>query len=455
MLTKDFYKTMLDNLPIGIITIDPNGNILYLNKYYANFLSVDINKALGRNIKSFVPNTRMIEVAKSKIPEINFIHNFIPQGVSTIVHRIPIIENNKVIAVFGIILITSNDKDDIAEKIALLNTQIKHYESELKTLKSKRFTFDKIIGTTQEIIRVKNDAKKASKTNLPVLIVGESGTGKEMIAQSIHYSSSRSDGPFVRINCSAIPKELFESELFGYEKGSFTGADSKGKIGKFEIANNGTIFLDEIGDMPLSLQPKLLRVLEYKEFERVGGNRIIKSDFRIIAATNKPLENMVKKGDFRADLFFRLNVINIKIPPLRERKEDVPILIQHFIDKTLFENKMYGRNIKITNNALRCLVNYSWPGNARELQNIVDRLIAITENDVIDVEDLPAYIQLEKNKKYNISSISLKSYLAEAERDLIKNTLRKYSNNKNLTAKKLGIHRTLLYKKMKKYNITK
>jgi transcriptional regulator with PAS, ATPase and Fis domain len=363
---------MLDNLPLGIITTDPNGNILYLNKYYADFLSVNINKALGKNIKNFVPNTRMIEVAKTKTPEINFIHDFVPQGVSTIVHRIPIIEDNEVIAVFGIILITSNESDDITEKLTLLNTKIKHYESELKDLKSKRFTFDKIIGVTQEINKVKEDAKKASKTNLPVLIVGESGTGKEMIAQAIHYSSSRSNGPFVRINCSAIPKELFESELFGYEKGSFTGADNKGKIGKFEIANNGTIFLDEIGDMPLSLQPKLLRVLEYKEFERVGGNKVIKSDFRIIAATNKPLEDMVKKGEFRADLFFRLNVINIKIPPLRERKEDVPILIQHFIDKTLFENKIYGREIKITEDALKCLINYSWPGNARELQNIVD-----------------------------------------------------------------------------------
>lgn len=372
MLIKNFYKKMLDNLPLGIITTDPNGNILYLNKYYADFLSVNINKALGKNIKNFVPNTRMIEVAKTKTPEINFIHDFVPQGVSTIVHRIPIIEDNEVIAVFGIILITSNESDDITEKLTLLNTKIKHYESELKDLKSKRFTFDKIIGVTQEINKVKEDAKKASKTNLPVLIVGESGTGKEMIAQAIHYSSSRSNGPFVRINCSAIPKELFESELFGYEKGSFTGADNKGKIGKFEIANNGTIFLDEIGDMPLSLQPKLLRVLEYKEFERVGGNKVIKSDFRIIAATNKPLEDMVKKGEFRADLFFRLNVINIKIPPLRERKEDVPILIQHFIDKTLFENKIYGREIKITEDALKCLINYSWPGNARELQNIVD-----------------------------------------------------------------------------------
>ncbi|UOD34655.1 sigma 54-interacting transcriptional regulator [Deferribacteraceae bacterium V6Fe1] len=454
MLIKTFYKKMLDNLPLGIITTDPNGNILYLNKYYADFLSVNINKALGKNIRDFVPNTRMIEVAKSKTPEINFIHDFVPQGVSTIVHRIPIIEDNEVIAVFGIILITSNESNDITEKLTLLNTKIKHYETELKDLKSKRFTFDKIIGITQEIIKVKEDAKKASKTNLPVLIVGESGTGKEMIAQAIHYSSSRSNGPFVRINCSAIPKELFESELFGYEKGSFTGADSKGKIGKFEIANNGTIFLDEIGDMPLSLQPKLLRVLEYKEFERVGGNKVIKSDFRIIAATNKPLEDMVKKGEFRADLFFRLNVINIKIPPLRERKEDVPILIQHFIDKTLFENKIYGRDIKITENALKCLVNYSWPGNARELQNIVDRLIAITENDIIDVEDLPAYIQIGKGKKHNISSLSLKTYLEEAEKDFIRNILKKHNNNKNLTAKKLGIHRTLLYKKMKKLGLS-
>jgi len=453
MLIKNFYKKMLDNLPLGIITTDPNGNILYLNKYYADFLSVNINKALGKNIKNFVPNTRMIEVAKTKTPEINFIHDFVPQGVSTIVHRIPIIEDNEVIAVFGIILITSNESDDITEKLTLLNTKIKHYESELKDLKSKRFTFDKIIGVTQEINKVKEDAKKASKTNLPVLIVGESGTGKEMIAQAIHYSSSRSNGPFVRINCSAIPKELFESELFGYEKGSFTGADNKGKIGKFEIANNGTIFLDEIGDMPLSLQPKLLRVLEYKEFERVGGNKVIKSDFRIIAATNKPLEDMVKKGEFRADLFFRLNVINIKIPPLRERKEDVPILIQHFIDKTLFENKIYGREIKITEDALKCLINYSWPGNTRELQNIVDRLIAITENDIIDVEDLPAYIQIGKGKKHNVSSLSLKSYLEEAEKDFIRNTLKKHNNNKNLTAKKLGIHRTLLYKKMKKLGL--
>ncbi len=251
-----FFKKLLDNAEFGVITTDRDGFIVYMNKYYSDFLDMKPNDVLGHNIARFVPNSKMARVGSSGVPEINHIHEFVNQNTTTIVHRVPIFEDGKVIAVFGIILVKGSDSESILEKMSLLTTKIKLYEDELKkNYRSAQFTFDKIIGDSPDIQAIRKEAKRASENNFPVLITGESGTGKELLAQSIHNASSRSQYPFVRINCAAIPKELFEAELFGYEKGSFTGASHKGKVGKFELANKGTIFLDEIGDMPLELQP--------------------------------------------------------------------------------------------------------------------------------------------------------------------------------------------------------
>jgi transcriptional regulator with PAS, ATPase and Fis domain len=286
-----------------------------------------------------------------------------------------------------------------------------------------------------------------------VLITGDSGTGKELFAQAIHHGSPRKLYPFVRINCSAIPKDLLESELFGYEKGAFTGAKSEGKPGKFEIANQGTVFLDEIGDLPLVMQPKLLRVVEEKEFERVGGTRIIRSDFRVIAATNQNLEDMLADERFRKDLFYRLNVIPLHIPPLRERKNDIIPLARHFLDQMATEANL--AEISLDKDAAAALKKYTWPGNIRELSNVLERALSSIEGDCIHLRDLPFYVcrNRENLPQQNQSGIDIKGVQASAEKEAIRYALKKTGYNKARAAKLLGIHRTLLYKKMKKLNI--
>jgi transcriptional regulator with PAS, ATPase and Fis domain len=303
------------------------------------------------------------------------------------------------------------------------------------------------------IRELKKEALKASTNQFPVLITGDSGTGKELFAQAIHHASPRKLYPFVRINCSAIPKDLLESELFGYEKGAFTGAKTEGKPGKFEIANQGTVFLDEIGDLPLDMQPKLLRVVEEKEFERVGGTKIIRSDFRVIAATNQNLEDMLADERFRRDLFYRLNVIPLNIPPLRERKSDILLLAQHFLKQMTREASL--SHIMLDKDAAEALKKYAWPGNVRELSNVLERALSSTEGNTIHLCDLPFYVSRMQKKlpRQNQTAIDIKGVQARAERDAIRYILKETGYNKARAAKLLGIHRTLLYKKMKKYNI--
>lgn len=452
--TNNFFKTLCENMDIGIVVCDREGLLLYVNQAYARFLKVDSRDYIGRHVTELVSNTRMHLVAESGKAEINWPHEI--RGESTLVHRTPIIRDGKVEQVLGLVLFTKPENvNKIMEKLSVLQSKLKLYEEEIVSLRSTRYTLDNIVGISKGIEEVKLEANKAVRNQLPVLITGESGTGKELVAQAIHDGSARRLYPFVRVNCAAIPAELFESELFGYEKGSFTGASIKGKAGKFELAHMGTVFLDEIGDLPLALQPKLLRVLELREFERVGGNKLIRSDFRLIAATNRDLSQMVKEGKFRLDLFYRLNVVPISIPPLRDRRGDILPLAHHFIEqrKELVDRK--SNKIKLSSPASTLLRNYDWPGNSRELLNVVERTLASLENDTIQVTDLPHYIQMieeEADGEYNYDT-TLKSYLQNAEKKVIKKALEQYSGNRNLTAKNLGIHRTLLYKKMKALGI--
>ena len=299
---------------------------------------------------------------------------------------------------------------------------------------------------------LKDEALRATANSFPVLISGESGTGKELFAQSIHHSSARKVHPFVRINCTAIPKNLLESELFGYDKGAFTGARAGGKPGKFELAHRGSIFLDEIGDMPLEMQPKLLRVLEEKEFERVGGTKLIKSDFRLIAATNQNLEDMVKEGSFRSDLYYRLNVIPLNIPPLKNRPEDISLLTEKLLKRLAAEADVY-EDIKLSKKAQKMLKEYHWPGNVRELSNVLERTLSRLDGRSIDVDDLPFYIVQTNENNKPVPAGSLKSVQKDVEKRTIEKTLANCGYNKAQAARKLGIHRTLLYKKLKKYHI--
>jgi len=267
----------------------------------------------------------------------------------------------------------------------------------------------------------------------------------------IHQMSIRKDRPFVEINCAAIPEQLLESELFGYEKGAFTGARTGGKPGKFELARQGTVFLDEIGDLPLEMQPKLLRAIEDKEFERVGGTRVIQSDFRIIAATNRNLDDMINAGEFRKDLFYRLNVIPLSIPPLRERKNDILPLTRYLLDQMVQEANLPG--IKIDKEVEKALRKYGWPGNVRELSNVLERAMSAIEGDTICLQDLPFYLQRSRKNISDGSQSSLKDMQARTEIEAIRYALKESNYNKARAARELEIHRTLLYKKMKKYRI--
>lgn len=444
-------QLIFNHIHDGACVTDAEGFVTHFNEPYGRFLGVDPKEQIGRHITEVVSNTRMHIVAKTGNPEINASQSI--RGANMVVQRIPIKDKGQVIAVFG--LVTFKDVKDVgrlANKLSELESQVKLYKKQLNSLRTTRYSFDSIIGESAAITRLKKEALQASATSLSVLVSGESGTGKELFAQAIHNASSRSTHPFIQLNCAAIPKDLLEAELFGYSKGAFTGAKSTGKPGKFELADKGSLFLDEIGDLPLEMQPKLLRALEEREFERVGGNTIIRSDFRLIAASNQDLEAMVDRGEFRADLFYRLNVVPLHIPPLREREEDVVPLAKHLLQQITGDS--VNEQVVFTPAAEDLLRKHGWPGNVRELNNVIERTMAIIEGDRITPADLPFYLHKGKETRDRGQSSLLKEVVARAEKIAIQDALKMTDYNKVKTAEILGIHRTLLYKKIAKYNIS-
>ncbi|MFH0957883.1 MAG: sigma 54-interacting transcriptional regulator [Pseudomonadota bacterium] len=443
-------ELILDNIYNGVMVTDPDGYVTFFNKPYGKYLGVDPKKQIGKHCTEVIENTRMHIVAKTGKAEINQSHSI--KGQNMVVQRIPIKKEGKIIAVFGQVMFKDvRDVGRLAKKLSMLESKVELYERELISLRSTRYTMDSIAGTSKVIRSLKKEALKAAATNLPVLITGESGTGKELFAQAIHNASPRRLNPFVRINCAAIPRELMESELFGYDRGAFTGAAYKGKPGKFELANRGTLFLDEIGDLPLEMQPKLLRVLEEKEVERVGGTSLIRVDFRVIAASNQDLESMMMDGRFRKDLFYRLNVIFLNINPLRERPEDITPLSLHILDQLSTDYSM--PSIRIDSRTRAILSSYHWPGNCRELCNVLERTVSSLEGSVIRPEDLPIQLYSTPRKASSSKHVSLKDVQGIAEKEAIMSVLNLTNNNKAAAARVLGIHRTLLYKKLKKHGI--
>lgn len=317
----------------------------------------------------------------------------------------------------------------------------------------KKARFEDLCTKDPKVKEVIVQAQKASTTPYAVLITGESGTGKELLAKAVHYNSPRAGKPFITLNCAAIPRELIESELFGYEKGAFTGAAQR-KLGLFEVANQGSIFLDEIGDLGTSAQAKILRVLQEKEFQRVGGDETIKVDVRILAATNKNLAAEIKNNKFREDLFYRLNAVSIHLPPLRERRGDIPLLVDHFLKKSSLEIKKSIRGI--SPECMGFLERYDWPGNIRELQNVVERLVTWAEDDSIITEDyLPPEVlsQMVRSPRYYKYSGKLYQTIHALERDMIVSALKEADGNKSKAAEILGVSRPLLYRKMELYGL--
>jgi Nif-specific regulatory protein len=308
-----------------------------------------------------------------------------------------------------------------------------------------------MIGTSNAMQEVYSLIEQVANSKATVLIRGESGTGKDLVAHAIHYNSLRCEKPFVKINCTALPETLLESELFGHEKGSFTGAIDR-KIGRFEMANGGTIFLDEIGDFSMNLQVKLLRIMQFKEFERVGGHETIKTNVRIIVATNKNLEAEIKNGLFREDLYYRINVFPIFLPSLRERKNDVMLLADHFLEKFAKEN---GKDInRISTPAIQMLTSYHWPGNIRELENCMERSVLLCNDEVIRSEHMPPSLQMAKTNDDSHEKRSLTEIIENKEREIIVESLKNNSGKQRKTADELGVTERILGYKIKKYKIT-
>lgn len=335
--------------------------------------------------------------------------------------------------------------------------QVQTLTEEVKVLREELYSnyrLDKLLTNSPKMQELYRIIGKVASTSATVLLSGESGTGKELIANTIHYNSLRSHGPLVKVNCGALPESLLESELFGHEKGAFTGAAAR-KLGRFELANKGTIFLDEIGEVSQSLQVKLLRVLQEREFERVGGTELVKTDIRIIAATNRNLEDMVAKGTFREDLYYRLNVVSIHVPPLRERREDIPLLADYFLHKYAQEN---NRTMSMFDQeTCSLLADYNWPGNVRELANVVERAVIMSTGCVIFPEDLPQALSRQQIVAMEASSDytgqSLKEIIKQVERNVIKQALAHNNGNKVKTAKDLGMSRRALLYKIEEYEL--
>lgn len=446
----EIYHLVFDSIYNGAMVTDEKGVITHFNKPYGKFLGIKPEDQIGKHCLEAVENSRMHIVAKTGVAEINHSHQV--NGQSMVVQRIPMEKEGKVIGVFGQVMFKNvKDVSRLAKQLSLLESKVELYEQELADLRSARYSFEQIVGKSPAIQSLKTEASKVAANRLPVLITGESGTGKELFAQAIHQLGAGKAQPFIRINCAAIPRDLLESELFGYEKGAFTGARTEGKPGKIEMADKGTLFLDEIGELPLEMQPKLLRVLEEKAFERVGGTTRINSDFRLIAATNQNLEELIAEQHFRKDLYYRINVFPIHIPPLRERKEDIEPIAKHLLKR--IASQLTLSQINIEADAIERLKNFPWPGNVRELSNILERAAASMEGNLITAEGMSLNVNKLENPPIEVKPTNIKQIQIEAEKEAILEALSANNNNKTKAAQQLGIHRTLLYKKMKKLKL--
>jgi len=436
-------EAVVDSVYEGVLAIDEQGTITHFNRSAERMFGIKKERVLGKAIQDVFRNMPLLDVLKngkgftSREYYINF------QG--------------KKLHFWITAKLIRSDEDGSAGVVATFRDfrEAQKLAYEIVT-KQEWLGFGDITGNSDAINEVKFKAVKIARSNSTVLIVGESGTGKELFARAIHADGSRSHKPFVPINCGAIPEHLLESELFGYEEGAFTGARRGGKPGKFELANGGTIFLDEIGNMSLYLQAKLLRVLQERQIERVGGTQVIPVDIRVIAATNSDLQEMVRKGRFREDLYYRLSVIPLVIPPLRERREDIPLLLKHYLRRY---NKLLGKNIQgFSEEALRICEEYPWPGNVRELINAVEYAINLEEERLILPESLPPRLRRDKESRpLPVHQVEIKP-LEQMEKQAIKNALETYGwsdEGKKRAAQALGISRATIYRKINKYHLNK
>lgn len=438
---SDLLTTTVNAVEVAMIVTDAEGEVRYINRSAETLLGIEPASCVGRLVGEVLSNSPLPEVLKTgqEVSEKVLTYTTPTGKIRILTTAKPVWSNGRISGAVETFRLT-REVQRTADKLLGDNP----YSS-----------FDEIIGNSKAILEVKEKAKKVAKSNSTVLIESESGTGKELFARAIHAESDRAGKPFRILNCSAIPETLLESELFGYEEGSFTGARRGGKVGKFELADGGTIFLDEIGEMPLYLQAKLLRFLQHRTFERVGGTKEVTVDVRVIAATNRNLAKMVANGEFREDLYYRLCVIPLHIPPLRERKEDIPILSFHFLRRY---SKLLNKSLEgFSPEAMELLVDYHWPGNVRELENVIEYAANFETCSIITSESLPAKItESSGGVSANPGDKTLKEILLETEKEMLKASLMKHgvsTEAKKKIAQELGLSIASLYRKLKEHGI--
>ena len=445
---------ILDSIHESILIIDAETRVCYINDSYLKMFGIKREKILGRHLDKFEPLARIHDVLKTGLPLTGDISHIHSARLDVCADIIPLRQDGRIIGALALMknmteLVQTNRELEHFKKLS------EHLQNELASKDDLPPAFRRVLGHSKSFVSVLHTAARAAPSEASICIMGESGVGKEVVAEALHFSSSRAGGPLVKINCAAIPENLLESEMFGYEAGAFTGARTGGKPGRFELAQHGTIFLDEIGELPLTMQVKLLRALQEREITRVGGSRPIKLDFRLITATNRDLSAMMAEGTFREDLYYRINVIGLTIPPLRERREDINVYASLFLDEL---GRQYGRSYRLSAEALDLLNRYQWPGNVRELKNCMERAAVLAPDDLVGVEQLSAKIRGGAGGcgcvppppgRYN-----LRELLDRTEREAIENALLTCGNNRSKAMELLGISRRNFYQKLEKYHLT-
>jgi len=437
----------------GALIIDEKGIVRVFTDYYMRESGLKKEEVLGKPVEEVFPHTRMLEVLQTGKPIIGDLWEL--NGKKQIVSRLPILEDGIVVGVLGISIFRYMDEaQSFARRVDAMFSELKYYREEVQRIYGAKYALGSIVGKSKSILEAKAVVSMIASSSHPVLISGETGTGKELFAHAIHQESPRRPGPFIRVNCAGIPDNLIESELFGYDEGAFTGARKGGKPGKFELANHGSIFLDEVSELSWTAQAKLLRALQENEIERVGSTQLIPVDVRVISATNVPLNRLVAEGKFRKDLFFRLNAFNLKIPPLSERISDIPLLCQHFIENY---NRDNGTKIEgLNGEAYKLLASYHWPGNVRELNIVIERACMDARAGIITVQNLLRFSNEARRpplKASEYAGFDLKEATREAEKSTIIRALQASDGNRTRAAELLGISRSSLYNKIEVLNI--
>lgn len=455
-LSRMLQNNLLDILGViddAVIVIDAQGIVTYVNKGYERIVGVKAEHVIGRNLAALYPNDKLVQVLRTGKAIYHQDHDDDTLGYRILANCLPLRDHRgTIIGAVGIG--TSSPIYHLSQKLAsFTSTSREKGHSMPSSRDALPEPFARIVGNDPVFVHSLNMAAVAAKADCTVLLRGETGVGKGIIAEAIHKSSRRATAPFVSINCAAIPETLLESELFGYEAGAFTGASPKGKPGKFEEADGGTLFLDEIGDLSLNMQAKLLRAIESRTIERIGGTKSKKVNIRLIAATNKHLEILVQEKQFRADLYYRLNVVPIFVPSLRERPADIAALAAHFLDRFC---SAYGKQVAFSPTVFEAFEKHTWPGNVRELANVVEHSVIMCQGSVILPEHLPEYLRgyCSTNAQACFSSNdNLNKLIEQLEREAISNALRKAGNNRSKAIRLLGISRRAFYRKLRKYQL--